>query len=57
MYVLQVGDRDDSNVYIGQKLKAAAECGIQANHLKLPKTTTQHEVSGGQLFCAQKVQR
>ena len=40
----QVGDRDDSNVYINQKLKAAAECGIHAEHLKLPKTISQPEV-------------
>ncbi len=42
--VFQVGDRDDSNVYIKQKLNGAAECGINAKHLKLPNTTTQHEV-------------
>jgi len=40
-----VGDRDDSNVYIRMKLKAAAEVGINANHIKLPSTTTQYEVS------------
>ena len=43
-FTWQVGDRDDSNVYINQKLKAAAECGIHAEHLKLPNTTMQHEV-------------
>lgn len=44
MLPTQVGNRDDSNVYINQKLKAAAECGIDAKHLKLPNTITQTEV-------------
>ncbi|XP_067848210.1 C-1-tetrahydrofolate synthase, cytoplasmic isoform X2 [Heptranchias perlo] len=42
--ILQVGDRDDSNLYISMKLKAAAEIGMNANHLKLPKTITEDEV-------------
>ncbi|KAK2191837.1 hypothetical protein NP493_44g07006 [Ridgeia piscesae] len=42
--IVQVGDRDDSNVYIRMKLKAAAEVGINANHIKLPSTTTQYEL-------------
>ncbi|XP_051871124.1 C-1-tetrahydrofolate synthase, cytoplasmic isoform X1 [Pristis pectinata] len=42
--ILQVGDRDDSNLYISMKLKAAAEIGMNANHLKLPKTVTEDEV-------------
>ncbi|XP_029453975.1 C-1-tetrahydrofolate synthase, cytoplasmic isoform X2 [Rhinatrema bivittatum] len=42
--ILQVGDRDDSNLYIKVKLKAAAEIGISANHIKLPKTVTEAEV-------------
>ncbi|XP_023657925.2 C-1-tetrahydrofolate synthase, cytoplasmic isoform X2 [Paramormyrops kingsleyae] len=44
LVVLQVGDREDSNLYISMKLKAAAEIGINANHLRLPKTTTEDEV-------------
>ncbi|XP_060908857.1 C-1-tetrahydrofolate synthase, cytoplasmic-like [Labrus mixtus] len=44
LVVLQVGDRDDSNLYISTKLKAAAEIGIQAKHVRLPNTTTQDEV-------------
>ncbi|XP_054482699.1 C-1-tetrahydrofolate synthase, cytoplasmic-like [Anoplopoma fimbria] len=44
LVVLQVGDRDDSNLYISTKLRAAAEIGIEAKHLKLPNTTTQEEV-------------
>nr|XP_033807737.1 C-1-tetrahydrofolate synthase, cytoplasmic [Geotrypetes seraphini] len=42
--ILQVGDRDDSNLYIKVKLKAAAEIGINANHIKLPKSATETEV-------------
>ncbi|XP_063352442.1 C-1-tetrahydrofolate synthase, cytoplasmic-like [Pelmatolapia mariae] len=44
LVVLQVGDRDDSNLYISTKLKAAAEVGIEAKHIRLPNTTTQDEV-------------
>lgn len=44
LVVLQVGDRDDSNLYISTKLKAAAEIGIEARHVRLPRTTTQDEV-------------
>uniref|UniRef100_A0A8C8CR97 C-1-tetrahydrofolate synthase, cytoplasmic n=1 Tax=Oncorhynchus tshawytscha TaxID=74940 RepID=A0A8C8CR97_ONCTS len=44
LVVLQVGDRDDSNLYISMKLKAAAEIGINATHLRLPKTATEDEV-------------
>ncbi|XP_032882347.1 C-1-tetrahydrofolate synthase, cytoplasmic-like [Amblyraja radiata] len=42
--ILQVGDRDDSNLYISMKLKAAAEIGMNANHMRLPKTITEDEV-------------
>ncbi|XP_025053713.1 C-1-tetrahydrofolate synthase, cytoplasmic isoform X2 [Alligator sinensis] len=42
--ILQVGNRDDSNLYISMKLKAAAEIGIDANHIKLPNTATEAEV-------------
>ncbi|XP_039637322.1 C-1-tetrahydrofolate synthase, cytoplasmic-like [Perca fluviatilis] len=44
LLVLQVGDRDDSNLYISSKLKAAAEIGIDARHVRLPNTATQDEV-------------
>uniref|UniRef100_A0A7N8X8V1 C-1-tetrahydrofolate synthase, cytoplasmic n=1 Tax=Mastacembelus armatus TaxID=205130 RepID=A0A7N8X8V1_9TELE len=44
LVVLQVGDRDDSNLYISMKMKAAAEIGINATHLRLPKTATEDEV-------------
>lgn len=42
--IVQVGGRDDSNVYIRMKIRAAAEIGITAEHIKLPKTATEHEL-------------
>lgn len=41
---MQVGGRDDSNVYIRMKIRAAAEIGIEAQHVKLPRTITQSEL-------------
>lgn len=42
--IVQVGGREDSNVYIRMKIKAANEIGIEVTHLKLPRTTTQQEL-------------
>ena len=42
--IVQVGGREDSNVYIRMKIKAATEIGIKATHLKLPNTTTETEL-------------
>lgn len=42
--IVQVGGRDDSNVYIRMKIRAAAEIGIDAQHVKLLRTTTQNEL-------------
>ncbi|XP_072313370.1 C-1-tetrahydrofolate synthase, cytoplasmic-like [Eucyclogobius newberryi] len=42
--VLQVGNREDSNLYISMKMKAADEIGINATHLKLPNTATENEI-------------
>ncbi|XP_032670767.1 C-1-tetrahydrofolate synthase, cytoplasmic isoform X2 [Odontomachus brunneus] len=39
--IVQVGGREDSNVYIKMKIKAAADIGIVAEHVKLPNTTTE----------------
>ncbi|XP_036337516.1 C-1-tetrahydrofolate synthase, cytoplasmic isoform X3 [Rhagoletis pomonella] len=39
--ILQVGGREDSNVYIRMKIKAAAEIGITAELIKLPRTVTE----------------
>ncbi|XP_057678926.1 C-1-tetrahydrofolate synthase, cytoplasmic [Corythoichthys intestinalis] len=44
LLVLQVGNREDSNLYISSKLKAAAEVGIEASHVRLPNTVTQEEL-------------
>ena len=42
--VVQVGDRSDSNVYIGNKLRSAKEVGIEAKLVKLNAQTTQTEL-------------
>lgn len=42
--IVQVGDREDSNVYIRTKIKFAQDVGVLAEHLKLPKSTTESEV-------------
>ena len=42
--IVQVGGREDSNVYIRMKIKAATEIGIKATHLQLSNTTTEQEL-------------
>nr|XP_031833819.1 C-1-tetrahydrofolate synthase, cytoplasmic [Nomia melanderi] len=42
--IVQVGGREDSNVYIRMKIKAAGDIGITADHVKLPNTTTELEL-------------
>ncbi|XP_017879830.2 C-1-tetrahydrofolate synthase, cytoplasmic [Ceratina calcarata] len=42
--IVQVGGREDSNVYIRMKVKAANDIGIAAQHIKLPNTTTEIEL-------------
>ncbi|XP_034834085.1 C-1-tetrahydrofolate synthase, cytoplasmic isoform X1 [Maniola hyperantus] len=44
MAIVQVGGREDSNVYIRMKLKAAENIGIIAEHIKLPRDCTQTEL-------------
>ena len=44
-YSTQVGDREDSNVYIRMKVKNASDVGMHAEHIKLPKTITQQQVA------------
>jgi len=44
LVIVQVGGREDSNVYIRMKLKAAEAIGIRARHLHLPKSISQSEV-------------
>lgn len=42
--IVQVGGREDSNVYIRMKLKAAERIGITADHVRLPRDITEAEV-------------
>lgn len=42
--IVQVGGREDSNVYIRMKIRAAADIGIIAQHVQFPKTATQREL-------------
>ncbi|KAH8241243.1 hypothetical protein KR032_004965, partial [Drosophila birchii] len=42
--IVQVGGREDSNVYIRMKIKAATEIGIEAVHVKLPRSITEVEL-------------
>lgn len=42
--IVQVGDREDSNVYIRSKIKAATEIGMTATLAKLPRTITEIQV-------------
>uniref|UniRef100_A0A2M4CUR3 C-1-tetrahydrofolate synthase, cytoplasmic n=1 Tax=Anopheles darlingi TaxID=43151 RepID=A0A2M4CUR3_ANODA len=42
--IVQVGGREDSNVYIRMKIKAAEEIGMYAEHVQLPRSTTQDEL-------------
>lgn len=42
--VVQVGNREDSNVYIRHKLKAAEEIGIQARLVRLDSSTNEQQV-------------
>ncbi|XP_064549646.1 C-1-tetrahydrofolate synthase, cytoplasmic isoform X1 [Drosophila montana] len=42
--IVQVGGREDSNVYIRMKIKAATEIGINAVHVPLPRSITESEL-------------
>ncbi|KAG1660207.1 C-1-tetrahydrofolate synthase, cytoplasmic [Nymphon striatum] len=44
LVIVQVGGREDSNVYIRMKLRAADEVGIKASHKQLPSTITEQEL-------------
>lgn len=48
--IVQVGGREDSNVYIRMKIKAADEIGIKAEHVKLPRSTTEAQVNSYIIF-------
>lgn len=43
--IVQVGGREDSNVYIRMKRNFAEAVGVAIDHLALPKSTTEAEVS------------
>jgi hypothetical protein len=53
--IVQVGAREDSNVYIRMKIKAASQIGIEATHVKLPRTITEAEVTTSLLFYIESV--
>ncbi|XP_065655232.1 C-1-tetrahydrofolate synthase, cytoplasmic isoform X2 [Hydra vulgaris] len=42
--IVQVGNREDSNVYVRTKLKFAQELGMNASIIKLPDTVTESEL-------------
>ena len=42
--IVQVGNREDSNVYCGMKIKTGTELGFDARHVKLPNTITEDEL-------------
>jgi len=42
--IVQVGDREDSNVYIRMKLKSAEEIGINAKHVRFPSSISEEEL-------------
>ncbi|XP_042860886.1 C-1-tetrahydrofolate synthase, cytoplasmic-like isoform X3 [Penaeus japonicus] len=42
--IVQVGAREDSNVYIRMKIRAAEEIGIRAQHIQFPRTITQSQL-------------
>ncbi|KAJ0173645.1 hypothetical protein K1T71_010794 [Dendrolimus kikuchii] len=42
--IVQVGGREDSNVYIRMKLTAAENIGIKAEHVRLPRDITEIEL-------------
>lgn len=44
LVILQVGDNPASNVYVGNKLKAAIVCGINAEVRKYPMDVTQEQL-------------
>jgi len=43
--IVQVGDREDSNVYIRMKIKAGIEIGVDVQNIKLPRDTTQQQLT------------
>eukprot|EP00794_Sanderia_malayensis_P017635 gene17635-19389_t len=50
--IVQVGDREDSNVYVKSKVKQATELGMLAKHVKLPPTVSEKQVRSGDILVA-----
>lgn len=48
--IVQVGTREDSNVYIRMKIKAASEIGIKAQHVQLSKNISEAQLLMKVLF-------
>jgi len=44
--IVQVGDREDSAVYIRMKIKAGNEVGVHVQHVKLARDTTEKQLMG-----------
>ena len=44
MCLLKVGNREDSNIYIRNKLKTAADSGVNAKHYKFDRSITETEL-------------
>lgn len=44
LVIIQVGDREDSNVYIKMKIKAGAEVGVTVQHKKLSRDTSEYQL-------------
>ncbi|GBP03923.1 C-1-tetrahydrofolate synthase, cytoplasmic [Eumeta japonica] len=42
--IVQVGGREDSNVYIRMKLRAAEDVGVRADHIRLPREITESQL-------------
>lgn len=42
--IVQVGNREDSNVYIRMKVKFAENCGVKTDHLRLDRTIKEDEL-------------
>ncbi|XP_003745521.1 C-1-tetrahydrofolate synthase, cytoplasmic [Galendromus occidentalis] len=47
LVIVQVGGREDSNVYIRAKCKAAAEVGVETEHIRFPRTVAENELLRG----------
>ena len=43
--IVQVGNREDSNVYVNKKIKMADSIGIKAFHLRLPQEITEEDLT------------